>query len=155
LHRKGHPSVLQAYESPANDPDLPAGFDWKAYLLWNPDIRAANIRTRDAAIGHYKKTGKLEDRHYKRRPVMLRYSACQGLFNQMYAHMSALILADVLGADIVLPPSVYRKSFEDYFNTDKKKNKVSWTPTNVGHLVNVDSLRRQYARKGAPLTLLG
>jgi hypothetical protein len=41
-------------------------------------------------------------------PVLLRYTACQGLFNQMYAHLNALVLADYLGADVVLPPSVYR-----------------------------------------------
>jgi hypothetical protein len=47
-------------------------------------------------------------RSYAKFPVMLRYTACQGLFNQMYAHLNALVLADYLGADVVLPPSVYR-----------------------------------------------
>ena len=90
-------------------------------------MRSSNIRTRDGAIQHYKSVGKKQYRHCTRRPVLLRYSVCQELFNQMYAHMSALILADVLGADIVLPPSVSRKSFEDYGTSTWTRRRIRWS----------------------------
>jgi hypothetical protein len=87
---------------------VPEDFDWRAYLLRYSDLRNSNIRTRDAAVFHYVDNGYSEQRSYQRVPVLLRYTACQGLFNQMYAHLNALVLADYLGADVVLPPSVYR-----------------------------------------------
>lgn len=86
----------------------PNDFDWRSYLLRYPDLRASNIRTREAAAYHYADNGRKEHRSYQRVPVLLRYTACQGLFNQMYAHLNALVLAEYLGADVVLPPSVYR-----------------------------------------------
>lgn len=87
---------------------VPEDFDWRAYLLRYSDLRSSNIRTREAAIFHYVDNGYNEQRSYQRVPVLLRYTACQGLFNQMYAHLNALVLAEFLGADVVLPPSVYR-----------------------------------------------
>ena len=55
----------------------------------------------------------------------------------MYAHLNALILADYLGADVVLPPSVYRESFAKYFSMDLTKNEVKWTPADTGALLDV------------------
>jgi hypothetical protein len=43
----------------------------------------------------------------------------------MYAHLDALILAEYLGADVIMPPSVFRNSFSEYFSMDKKQNKVT------------------------------
>jgi hypothetical protein len=88
--------------------DTPRDFDWRGYLMRYADLRAAGVRTRDAAVTHYTSNGHKEGRKYARPRVMLRYTACQGLFNQMYAHLNALVLAEYLGADVVLPPSVYR-----------------------------------------------
>ena len=67
----------------------------------------------------------------------------------MYAHLNALILADYLGADVVLPPSVYRESFAKYFSMDLTKNEVKWTPADTGALLDVAALREHYAKKGA------
>ena len=66
----------------------------------------------------------------------------------MYAHLNALVLADYLGADVVLPPSVFRESFAKYFSMDLTKNEVKWTPTDTGALLDVHALREHYARKG-------
>lgn len=133
---------------PPPPPDEPPDFDWKAYLLRYPDLRAGNIRTRAAAAWHYAAKGRAEQRSYTRVPVLLRYTACQGLFNQMYAHLNALVLADFLGADVMLAPSVYRESFAKYFSMDLAKNEVKWTPAPTGALLDVPAITAHYARKG-------
>lgn len=127
---------------------IPEDFDWRAYLLRYPDLRLANIRNREGAVWHYLDRGADEHRSYAKIPVMLRYTACQGLFNQIYAHLNALIIAEFLGADVVLPPSVYRESFSKYFSMDLKKNQVKWTPTGIDRLIDVAALREHYAKKG-------
>jgi hypothetical protein len=87
---------------------LPKDFDWRSYLIRYADLRASGVRGAAAAAAHYTSSGHRERRSYRRVPVLLRYTACQGLFNQMFAHLNALVLAEYLGADVVLPPSVYR-----------------------------------------------
>lgn len=61
---------------------------------------------------------------YKRVPLVVRYTACGGLFNQHYSHVAALSLALALGGDVVLPPGVKRDSFAHYFSQDPSKNEV-------------------------------
>uniref|UniRef100_A0A383W2H7 O-fucosyltransferase family protein n=1 Tax=Tetradesmus obliquus TaxID=3088 RepID=A0A383W2H7_TETOB len=126
----------------------PADFNWKSYLLRYPDLRSGNIRTKQAAAWHYTQKGHKEHRSFAKIPILLRYTACQGLFNQMYAHLNALVLADYLGADVMLPPSVYRESFSKYFSMDLKKNEVKWTPADTGALLDVDAIQAHYAQKG-------
>ena len=84
----------------------PDHFNWRSYLLYHTDLRASGIRTAEAAWAHYQTKGKL--RQTPHIPVLLRYMACQGLFNQMYAHVAAFVLADLLSADVVMPPSLFR-----------------------------------------------
>jgi hypothetical protein len=131
-----------------SEDSLPDDFDWRAYLLRYSDLREGNVRNRDAAVWHYLARGGKEGRSYAKIPVTLRYTACQGLFNQMYAHLNALILADYLGADVVLPPSVYRHSFSEYFSTDLSRNKVKWTPASGGALLDVQRMREVLGLKG-------
>jgi hypothetical protein len=66
-------------------PGAPRDFDWRAYLLRYADLRASGIRTREAAAAHYVANGRRESRGYSRVPILLRYTACQGLFNQVRA----------------------------------------------------------------------
>jgi hypothetical protein len=47
-----------------------------------------------------------------------------GPWLQVYAHLAAFMLADKLDADIVLPPSLYRQSFNQHFSTDPEHNQV-------------------------------
>jgi hypothetical protein len=127
---------------------VPADFDWRAYLLRYPDLRAAGLRTPEAAAQHYAASGSAEHRSYAKVPLVLRYTACQGLFNQMYAHLNALALAAFLGADVVVPPSVYRESFAKYFSMlDPSRNEVKWAPAPAGALLDVDALRKHYSER--------
>jgi len=64
---------------------------------------------------------------FKRIPLIVRYTACGGLFNQHYSHIAALTLALALGGDVILPAAVKRDSFANYFSQDPTKNQVSWT----------------------------
>lgn len=136
----------------ASSVSSPSGFNWKAYLLRYPDLRSGNIRTKQAATWHYMQKGQQEHRSHQKIPILLRYTACQGLFNQMYAHLNALVLADYLGADVMLPPSVYRESFSKYFSMDLKKNQVKWTPADTGALLDVEAIQAHYAQKGEQTT---
>ena len=52
-------------------------FDWRAYLLRYPDLRASGVRTQEAAAAHYAATGRNEQRSYRRVPLVLQYVACQ------------------------------------------------------------------------------
>jgi hypothetical protein len=40
-------------------------FDWEAYLLFNPDLVAAGVKTKEQSMGHFKCCGSLENRPYK------------------------------------------------------------------------------------------
>lgn len=67
----------------------------------------------------------------------------------MYAHLAAVMLADLLDADIVLPPSLYRTSFNKHFSMDQRFNEVKWIPAPISHLLDVDHMREYYSRRGA------
>lgn len=125
-----------------------SGFNWRAYLMRNPDLRAAGLRTASAAWQHYLGQGRAMNRQHDRIPVVLRYSACQGLFNQMYAHLNAFMLADVLDADVVVPPALYRESFSKHFSLNQELNEVKWTPTATAAVLDMDYLRVYKAKRG-------
>ncbi len=61
---------------------------------------------------------------YKRIPLVVRYTACGGLFNQHYSHVAALSLALALGADVILPAAVKRDSFANYFSQVRRMDAV-------------------------------
>jgi hypothetical protein len=103
-----------AHETPSAaylQSSTPPGFDWRGYYMRYSDLRASGHRSPEAILHHYIKYGRPGRRTFGKIPVMLRYTACHGLFNQMYAHINALVLAHFLGADVVLPPSLYRCDF--------------------------------------------
>lgn len=49
----------------------------------------------------------MQGRLHKRIRMVLQYTAGTGLFNQHYSHISAIALASVLGAELILPPGVH------------------------------------------------
>ena len=87
----------------------PIDLNWRSSLLYKTNVRDSGARfskTEKVAQFHHTIEGML--RQYPRIHVLLRYTACQGLFNQMYAHLSAFVLAELLKADVVMPPSFFR-----------------------------------------------
>ena len=92
----------------------------QVYLKYNLDLGAAGITTPAEAERHYIAAGRLEGRVYKRLRIILRYTACTGLINQQYSHISAFSLAFALGAELVLPPAACRDSFAHYFRWDRR-----------------------------------
>jgi hypothetical protein len=113
---------------------LPPGFDWRAYLAYNPDVRAFGVNTAATAAGHFLAYGAKEGRLHRRIPAAVRYTACGGLANQHYSHVAALTLAVALGADVILPDAAARDTFAHYFSEDPSKNKVQWRAAPLGSL---------------------
>ena len=67
----------------------------------------------------------------------------------MYAHVAAFILADVLGANVQMPPSLYRNSYASRYEVmDQSSSDLLWTAAPVGALIDTDGLREDYARRG-------
>ena len=131
------------------DASIPPDFDWRAYLDYNPDVRRFGATTPALAAAHYAAYGRREGRVYRRVAVVLRYTACGGLFNQHYSHVAALSLALALGADVILPAAVKRDSFASYFSQDASKNRVSWEPAPFDSLWDGAALRGWLAARGA------
>ena len=102
------PSVNNSLDS-LKDEGLPLDFDWKAYVALHPDIRQAGIASQEAAQQHYLEFGRQEGRLFKLRKIILHYTACGGLTNQIYSHIPAFVLCAALGAELVLPPALMRR----------------------------------------------
>ncbi|KAK9827655.1 hypothetical protein WJX81_004166 [Elliptochloris bilobata] len=127
---------------------LPPDFDCRIYLLYHPELRDLGITTEELAREHYARQGRAEGRLHKRVRVLLRYTAGTGLINQHYSHISAIALAAVLGAELVLPPGVKRDSFAHYFSQFKEQNEVTWTPTPLEALLDVDQVVEAWRLRG-------
>ena len=87
----------------------------------------------------------------------LNQSLSTGLFNQMYAHIAAWILADVLGADVIMPPSLYRNSYGSQYSIHGV-SELKWLPTNISSLLDMEGVRQGYEARGRqvyehPLTI--
>lgn len=126
---------------------IPSSFDWEAYLLYHPELRAEGIGTEEGAIQHYLNVGRSNGYVYKRLRVLMRYTACGGLINQQYSHIAAFSFAAVLGAELVLAPAVKRDSFAHYFSTFKEQNEVSWTAAPLESLLDVDAVVEYWANR--------
>lgn len=126
---------------------IPSSFDWEAYLLYHPELRAEGIASEESAMQHYLSVGRSSGYVYKRLRVLMRYTACGGLINQQYSHIAAFSLAAVLGAELVLAPAVKRDSFAHYFSTFKEQNEVSWTAAPLESLLDVDAVVEYWANR--------
>jgi len=102
------PSVNSSID-PLEEKGLPSDFDWKAYVALHPDIQQAGIASQEAAQQHYLEFGRQEGRIFKLRKIILHYTACGGLTNQIYSHIPAFVLSAALGAELVLPPALMRR----------------------------------------------
>jgi hypothetical protein len=107
---------------------LPADFDWKAYLKWNPELAIEGVSTQAEAEAHYVREGFAQGLVYKDYELTIRYTACGGLMNQHYSHLSALTLAHLAHAHrVIWPPMQERKSYNIRYHTDVRLNRQEWT----------------------------
>ena len=83
--------------------------------------------------------------------VVLHYTACSGLINQVYSHIAALVLASALRAELILPPALMRNSFASYFSPFKNATEVVWTPTPLSMLLDVDRMIKHWRTQGITL----
>ena len=72
--------------------------------------------------------------------IVLHYTACSGLINQVYSHIAALVLISVLRSEFVLPPALMRNSFASYFSPFKNASEVVWKPGPLSMLLDVDRM---------------
>lgn len=80
--------------------------------------------------------------------IILQYTACGGLVNQLYSTIAAIALATTMGAELVLPPAVHRDSFAKHFSTKKEANDVVWSTSPLDDILDVDRLRIYWRDRG-------
>lgn len=122
---------------------LPADFDWQAYLKWNPELLHEGITTQRAAAKHYSDIGRGQGLVYRDFKLTLRYTACGGLMNQHYSHISALTLAHLAHADTVIwPPMQERSSFNKRYHPHADKNEQSWVYLDADSLWDLENIKQ-------------
>lgn len=127
---------------------LPEAFNWQAYLKWNPELQADGITTREAAEQHFRSIGAGQKLVYQDYDLTLRYTACGGLMNQHYCHLSALVLAHLCHAKrVIWPPMQERTSFSRRYHPNADKNEQSWLYMDANSLWDVPNIQQRV--KGA------
>ena len=117
--------------------------------MYNPELQSTeHVRTEEQAMQHYISKGRSEGRIYQHLRIIVRYTACTGLINQQYSHISAFVLAAALGAELILPTAAKRDSFAHYFSTFKEKNEVNWTADPLSNLLDVDHIVNFWQERG-------
>ncbi len=139
---------------PIQQPDLPPGFDWQAYKHNYPDLSVAGTLTEEEIVQHWHTIGAPEGRVYRPVHKLVRYTACTGLFNQYYSHISALALAAVLHADIYFPPAATRSSYSDRTSLHPEQNEARWQPVPAETLWDVRMLKRYWRQRGINVFLV-
>ena len=92
--------------------------------------------------------GGIDDIKLSQKPhIYVRYSACLGLANQLYSHITALALAARLGADLFLAPATHRSSFKHAFNSADAQWKTAATST----ILDVDSIISFWRQRGVTI----
>mmetsp|Transcript_9294 Transcript_9294/g.27924 ORF Transcript_9294/g.27924 Transcript_9294/m.27924 type:complete len:628 (+) Transcript_9294:75-1958(+) len=123
-------------------------FDWEEYLRNYPQLRDEGIDSRRKAESHFLSVGRAQGRVGRRLRVILRYTAGTGLINQHYSHVAALVLAELMGAELVLPPAMHRSSFEHIFSVFKGQSAVKWAFAPLDSLYDVDALVKTWKKRG-------
>lgn len=137
----------------------PTDFDVAAYLQYNPDVEQAKLpiikengtQTKLAHL-HFKAFGHAEKRVYSRIPAVVTYVAWGGLCNQIYTHLAAMVIAQHIGADIILPPGLRRRSYADVFTMDKTTSEASYTMTEFSNLFDARRIAHYLEGRGIKAT---
>lgn len=123
------------------------GFQWMAYLnnyqhLLQPPT---NLNySESAARQHYDAVGRQGGWVAREIDVRLRYVATGGLTNQLFSHLSAFLLAQELGAQLVLAPALSRTRF------GSKKN-VMWPVRGIDTIFDVAKMTSYWQTRGLVL----
>jgi len=107
------PLALKPPDSPLSPPDAP-DFDWVAYLANYPELLHPPISLnygKQDAWHHYESAGRAQGRVAARLTLRLRYTTHQGLTNQLLGHLAAFMIAQEMGAEVVMSPAVSKNSF--------------------------------------------
>eukprot|EP00892_Ulva_mutabilis_P008390 jgi/Ulvmu1/5923/UM026_0045.1 len=126
-------------------PELPHDFDWEAYIKWNPELELEDITTKDMAEQHFLREGYLRNMVHRDYDLTIRYTACGGLMNQHYSHISALTLAHLSNANrIIWPPMQERESFNKRYHPDVTRNEQGWIYLDATTLWDMDYIQRAF-----------
>lgn len=86
--------------------------------------------------------------------LLMRYTACGGLVNQVYSHIHALALAEMLHADaVVLPAALARSSFKAKYALERENDEVRWHPLPLDALLDVQTTTAVWKQRGVHLCL--
>jgi hypothetical protein len=124
---------------------LPEEFSWQAYLKWNPELEANGIHDQESAERHFLTVGKSQNLVYKDFDLTLRYTACGGLMNQQYCHISALAIAHLAHAkNVIWPPMQERTSFSKRYHTNAAMNEQSWLYLDANTLWDIPAIQKSF-----------
>ena len=74
------------------------------------------------------------------------YSA--GLLNRYYSYIAAFILASMMLAEIVLPPSLMGDTVGRHFRIFKDVNQVTWNSASTDSLLDAKGIQRAWQAQG-------
>lgn len=95
----------------------------------------------DGIKEHYLRHGRAEGYMYKRYCTVVLYQNHEGLglINQFYTHLTSIMLAKALGAELVLPSAIYRDEFV---------RSTGWHSGPAANLIDVEAITNYWSDKG-------
>lgn len=148
-----HPRILEAPHR------LPDDFVWHTYLRLHPDILKvrvpfgvtspntqtissipppqSGINNEKAAISHFLQHGRREGRAYRLPKIYLQYSACRSFGEQVYSHISAMVIASKLGPAELVWPSLL---------VDDPSGPHGYGTADAASVWDVDAMQKHWAR---------
>eukprot|EP01023_Acetabularia_acetabulum_P032553 TRINITY_DN303_c0_g1_i3.p1 TRINITY_DN303_c0_g1~~TRINITY_DN303_c0_g1_i3.p1 ORF type:complete len:523 (+),score=52.65 TRINITY_DN303_c0_g1_i3:247-1815(+) len=128
---------------------IPRGWDWRVYMQYYPEISLQNNGKFDSltALQHYNEFGQFNEYIPRKINMVVRYTACSGLVNQQYAHIASISIAVLLGAKLILPPSLQRLTFNSSFTN------TPWKQLPTDHVLDMEYVTQYWKKKG--LEILG
>eukprot|EP01024_Parvocaulis_polyphysoides_P030102 TRINITY_DN2734_c2_g1_i1.p1 TRINITY_DN2734_c2_g1~~TRINITY_DN2734_c2_g1_i1.p1 ORF type:complete len:550 (-),score=34.20 TRINITY_DN2734_c2_g1_i1:2-1651(-) len=123
---------------------IPSGWDWNVYLRYYPEITLQNNGKFNSltALQHYNEFGQFNGYVPRKINMVLRYTACSGLVNQQYAHIASLSIALLLGAKLIMPPSLQRVTFNTSFD------EMPWRQLPIKQVLDMEYVTQYWKEKG-------